>query len=44
MSPSLFHCATPVSTYGKKKNLENKRTKLSKIDGKNEQKSLEINC
>jgi hypothetical protein len=24
--------------------LENKRTKLSKIDGKNEQKSLEINC
>ena len=27
MSPARFRCATPVSTYSKKKNLENKRTK-----------------
>jgi len=38
MSHAPFHCATPVSTYSEKKNLKNKRTKLSKIDGKNEQK------
>lgn len=45
MSHTPFHCATPVSIYSEKKNLENKRTKylIKKIDGKNEQKFLEIN-
>ena len=28
MSHTPFHCATPVSTYSKKKILENKRTKI----------------